>query len=298
MSRDIPILSGRGARRVSLGFLRWYGRSFPMDRGKGRIIDAYLHYVGVTTDHHRTADLRLAPARMHCDLREFIQQRIYFRGTYERRSEALWVSIARRSKTLFDVGANVGLFSLLGAATNTSIKVHAFEPTPTAANTLDANIQLNGFGSVVLNRVAVGKASGVLYLHEFSGADGSNGGMNFTTEEALGAAGQVPVVSLDDYCRDKGINHIDALKVDVEGAEYDVFAGSAHLLRYALVDYVLFESVEWTARRFGRSRAAAEHLLANAGYTIYDVETRECVPAGGAQEGNLIACAPACTPPW
>jgi FkbM family methyltransferase len=52
---------------------------------------------------------------------------------------------------------------------------------------------------------------------------------------------KVPVIRLDDYCAKYQISKIDFLKVDVEGAELDVFKGSESMIKNGMINYILLE---------------------------------------------------------
>jgi FkbM family methyltransferase len=121
----------------------------------------------------------------------------------------------------FDVGANVGLYSLLFA--RTVARVFAFEPVPRNIAFLARTLAANRVRNVTIVPMAV---SDVSELADFGGwADWSTGGL------VTAGAGAQPVatVSLDDFASRYGVTP-DLLKIDVEGAEHAVLRGAIGLL--------------------------------------------------------------------
>lgn len=249
--------------------LKYYIRSFPVSKGKGRIL-SWL-WKPFSFDHYkRQTVLRQANICMNCDLTQFIQRHLYFYGSYEEQQCAYWLKRANTAQVVFDIGANVGLYSLLAAAENPNADIHAFEPTPELVGVLDGNIQLNGFQNISVNPVAVGKTSREGTLHRCTGSDGSNEGMNFVTAESTQDAGlPVKIITLDDYCRQHQIRHVDLAKMDIEGGEFEALLGAQELLRAHAIDCIFLEFSEWAANRSGHSTDAIKRLLLKYDYHIY-----------------------------
>jgi FkbM family methyltransferase len=132
-----------------------------------------------------------------------------------------------------DAGAHIGLFAMhMAAAVGPAGTVHCFEPFEANADCLALAIAENRFeGRVVLERAAVGEASGTAQL-VYAPATLNSGGA------FIGAAGgdvppghetrPVRVVALDEYRLPRPISFI---KIDVEGAEPQALRGAAGLLR-------------------------------------------------------------------
>jgi FkbM family methyltransferase len=80
---------------------------------------------------------------------------------------------------------------------------------------------------------------------------------------------EVEVDRLDDYTRENHLSGVHFLKVDVEGAELEVFQGAPRLLAGHEAPLVMFEAVEAHAQRLGYSVSAVKRLLEDYGYTCY-----------------------------
>lgn len=125
---------------------------------------------------------------------------------------------------VWDVGANVGFFSLLAA--RLGAVVHAFEPVPATAAALRANVAANGFGErIQVHEAAVGARSGeapFLVVDEASWSHLADRGEHPRTRTRV----RVPVVALDDL----DLPPPDVVKIDVEGSELAVLEGARTLL--------------------------------------------------------------------
>jgi FkbM family methyltransferase len=181
----------------------------------------------------RLATLKHGPFKLLCDLREDLQRQVYFFGTYflEEHNLSCWEKESRGARVIFDVGANIGIYSFAALAAEPSATVHAFEPTPEIAVQLKKAAELNGLSQLKVHQTAVSSGNGFAKLNRCRGDNGTNGGMNFV----FGDAGEddpdrVSTVSLDTFCTENSTNCIDLLKVDVQGHEYEVFVGAEGLL--------------------------------------------------------------------
>ena len=85
----------------------------------------------------------------------------------------------------------------------------------------------------------------------------------------------VNVACIDTYCQENGIEWIDVLKVDVEGADAWVHEGAAQLLGERRIGTVFFEHEPQLMARLGIRPDAAEGILASAGYRIRPVAPHE-----------------------
>src|SRR5688572_5258274 len=89
-------------------------------------------------------------ARMTCDLRDHVQRQIYFFGAYEPIETYLFRLLLRPGMVVVDVGANVGLYTLIAAGeVGVRGEVHAFEPVPETFERLVDHVMVNGVADIV-----------------------------------------------------------------------------------------------------------------------------------------------------
>jgi len=246
-----------------------YARRFPIRRGKLRVINSLWEAAVGDQSTHRVAALNHGRFKMSCDLSEMLQRQFYFFGTYFLEEDILscWENAAKGAKVVLDVGANAGIYSLAALAIQPDATVHAFEPTPEIAARLRATAKLNGLDHLYVHEAAVFSKSGQATLKRFRGELGTNEGMNFISRD-IGDSGdeRVQTVCLDQFCQDQSIDHVDLLKLDIQGHEHSALEGAEHLLRTGRVG-IIFVELNW-AKSAGATCAATEsiRLLVQADY--------------------------------
>ena len=146
---------------------------------------------------------------------------------------------------VFDVGANRGQYLQLIRSTRPPLpgpEVHCFEPSPTAFALLsqiqgaEHPLVLNNFG--LSNEVGSAKLFAPKRGSTFSSLSKRNlehHGLAFNERE------EVNLRTLDEYCEEHAIAHIDLLKMDVEGHELSILRGGQRLLQQRSIDMITFE---------------------------------------------------------
>ena len=157
------------------------------------------------------------------------------------------------SPILFDVGANVGqtLCSMKKAWPQAT--VHCFEPSPDTFALLEANARLHS--GAIINRSAVGATCGQVELIENEQSILSSIlpldrdlYCRTTIQKTM-----VPLTTVDEYCRQHRIDHIDVLKSDTQGYDLEVFRGCTRMFAENRISFVLSE-VNFTEVYCGQAR--------------------------------------------
>jgi FkbM family methyltransferase len=238
-------------------------RALPGVRGRQRVVRALWRPLSLGR-YDRLTTLDLADVRMLCDITKHIQRQIFFLGAYEPEFSRLWYAHALGSRTVVDVGANVGMYTLLAARANPDARVVSFEPTPGVRARLLENIRLNGFSNVVVEPIALGASSGTAVLHARGGDAADNEGMNFVTP----GLGDLPLRTLDEYAREHAVDTIDLMKLDVEGSERDVLEGARGLLSRGAIRTLFLEMEEANAGLQGHTTSELREILEGHGYHL------------------------------
>jgi FkbM family methyltransferase len=168
---------------------------------------------------------------------------------------------------VFDVGANVGDWSMTAARVLHNTRIHAFEIVPQTASDLRSRIEQAHADSVVVNAIGLSDHAGeipVAYLPAFS--EGSSAAVVQPADEVQWV--DCPVQTGDAYCAEHGIERIDLLKIDVEGLESRVLAGFESMLSRGAVRAVQFE--------YGHLNASVRFLLGD----FYDLFGRHGYAVG------------------
>ncbi|HEX6130334.1 MAG TPA: FkbM family methyltransferase [Actinomycetota bacterium] len=168
-----------------------------------------------------------------------------------------------------DVGANTGLFVLpIAELVGSEGRVMAFEPAPDAARLLRSAARARGVSpQVELHEMALGDEAGSLELRADPAAPED------TTKRSLfvdgPAVADVPVRAFDELVRSGEVelpDGIDAVKIDVEGAELRVLAGMREALDRHRPRMIVVETIESHLHRAGSSVSEVDALMADVGY--------------------------------
>jgi len=173
--------------------------------------------------------------------------------------------------TYVDVGAHLGYYSVLAATRCETAEVVAFEPEPENATFLERNAELNG----VDLRVERAVASDDPGRQQWDADDDLESGSIATTRRE--ASESVRSVRLDDYLDEVGVDHVDLLKIDVEGAEGLVLDGLGEAL--GRVDAIALELHTQQTASYGHEPTAILETLFQLSDTLYHVDNNGSVAA-------------------
>jgi FkbM family methyltransferase len=126
-------------------------------------------------------------------------------------------------RVIVDIGSHIGTSIVFFRLHHPEARIYGFEPDPRSFATLRANVgELPG---VTIDQRAVSGASGAATFYSSENSLASS----LMTDAGARRAVAVDTVSLDDLMDDLGLDRIDLLKLDVEGAEYEVLARTTRL---------------------------------------------------------------------
>ena len=125
--------------------------------------------------------------------------------------------------TIIDVGGQIGGFSMALAKAMPQARIHVYEASPTSAGYVSRNIDSNGLDSrVTVHATAMASETGSFTFVDSGDASGLNG---LTAPEGLGSEVTVPATTFDEAVKGAG-GPVQLVKIDVEGAEYDIILPS------------------------------------------------------------------------
>jgi FkbM family methyltransferase len=153
----------------------------------------------------------------------------YFEGGGELEVQNALQQHLRAGMTFYDIGANIGFFSLLAARlVGKEGRVVAFEADPEIAARLREHVARNEFGWITVEEKAVWSEPRTVFFARTDPAASPDRGLGHVVSASSGETIQVSAESLDDYTWTRPAP--DFLKCDVEGAEVEVFRGAQRLL--------------------------------------------------------------------
>ena len=218
-------------------------------------------------------DIQLYPEG---EIAEFLS----FPTLFERTEVALVAAFLKPGMRVVDVGANVGLYSVVAQKrVCPGGEVWAFEPSKESFVRLKKTLTLNECTQVQPFQLALSdqedthlkltsaKGFGDAYRYLASNAGG--------VRESGGHEESVPVTTLDRWASDTGVEGVDFLKVDIEGGEFRMLMGARQILSSNPDMVVFFENESDWCRRAGHSPEDPIQLLENLGFGVYTWNNRK-----------------------
>lgn len=225
----VPRGGGPPLARLALPFARL---ELP---GKTRL----MHAVGVFDDArwldagYRAARMRWHRARVELNTAERFERWAYFLGRYhEWPLQLLMMAALRPGEVFVDVGANIGLISILGGwLVGAEGRVYAYEPNPVVFERLKSHVESNGIANVRLHPDALGDSAGSAELSVI-GLNTGSGTLGTVPAQLAGdvrARVRVPIV-LGDEAALAWLNSASQrvptiIKIDAEGFETKIVQG-------------------------------------------------------------------------
>ena len=137
------------------------------------------------------------------------------------------VSVLRENMTIVDIGSNIGYFVMQEACRQKCKRILAIEPNPTSFALLEENVRLNHFEHVSLHNLAISDREGMLpfYISKQSNIS------SITPRSDYVRKMDVPVMTLDALVEKEQVEHVDLVRMDLEGHEIQVLRGMIETIR-------------------------------------------------------------------
>mgnify|MGYP000116615204 CR=1 FL=1 len=184
----------------------------------------------------QTDDLQFA---LHTNQTCFVTKYMFYQGFEAYEYNWLFKDLAQNASCFLDVGANIGLYSVLAAKYNSQLQIHAFEPGKGAVHFLRKNISHNQLQQQVsVHEVAMSNQDSQLEFHEAGHpkfpwlAHNLNGSSSLQAEHGRTkeTAYQVAVCRLRSFLEKQALLNFDLIKLDTEHTEQLIIADSQDIL--------------------------------------------------------------------
>jgi FkbM family methyltransferase len=188
---------------------------------------------------------------------------------YEKIESKMMENLVSDGDIFFDIGANIGWYSINIAASRRATKVYCFEPIPKTYKSLSVNLELNGSHNVIAHNFGFSSVAGEFPFYYYTEGSGNASSANVTGRADVECV-QCKVRTLDDYTLETGA-HVDFIKCDVEGAELLVFQGGIETIKRDKP--VVFSEIlrKWSAK-FNYNPNDIFSLFKEQGYRAFTVK--------------------------
>lgn len=185
---------------------------------------------------------------------------------------------ARPRLVVFDVGSNKGQSISFFKKIYPQAKIYAFEPSNKSFNTLKANLERFSYKEVFIFQLGLGEVAGQVNFYESLLDETSTFALPNENSRHLKKKNRIllqnsknryttvvsRVETLDSFIREKKIEFIDILKIDVEGFEFEVLKGAKNTVEEKKINVIQFERHADDMRE--DAFPAIDNFLTNHGY--------------------------------
>lgn len=144
-----------------------------------------------------------------------------------------------KNAVIFDIGVNQGQTSKKMKSVFPQCFVYGFEPSKLCFNYLMENVKIE---KVFFYNKAVGSSNSFLEFNEYSWSAISSLLKRADTSSKILETYKVEVITIDDFCENNKITHINLLKTDTEGYELEVLKGATDMMNENRIQFVLVET--------------------------------------------------------
>jgi FkbM family methyltransferase len=244
---------------------------------KNQQIFSVLKYLGwklykSLTNHY--LDVQILPnLKVRCFPKSHSSDCIIHCGLYDYNEMKFLLRYLRDGDSFIDIGANIGIYTLLAASKLTSGSIYSFEVLPKNYTRLQENLKLNKLNQVKTYAIAVSDKKGTTTLNI---AEGDS--MPFITTTATNGTITVPTDTLDNLLDNQCLPSLTLAKMDIEGAELLALKGGTLLLKQQCPHVWILE-INNTVENLGHSQQDVVDFLENYGYGLYhyDADTNQII---------------------
>ena len=128
-----------------------------------------------------------------------------------------------------DIGCSFGLFSLIAAEiVGTNGEVLAFDPSSTSIKTLNINSKINGFQNIKTHNIALGNSDNLI---QFFGQNYGGTSIKGNPQYETSVGREIEMKKLDSVLSLNDLHNLKFIKIDAEGAEFEILKGAENILK-------------------------------------------------------------------
>lgn len=269
----------------------FYALRLPYHRGKWRVVEAFASMLGYDkADRDKTFEVERSGLLWRLSPECTLQRRLLYHGQLDLLDTSFVLSWIKPGAVFADVGSYFGYYALRAAAAGA--QVFAFEPLPGNFDLLTENIRLNDQKNVEAVPCAISDQIGKV---SFSAPPAGNRGMGALAFREGHRRVTVQSTTLDAFVKERQLQRLDVMKIDVEGAEVAVLKGAKETLA-RFRPKMLVEYNPTCLHRCGATGDDLLKLLREADYELFMLTKRGLKPfqkPDSAEDYLNLICLPA-----
>ncbi len=153
-------------------------------------------------------------------------------GRWEKQSIEIWMKLSEKANVVMDIGANTGIYSLVSKSINPNARVMAFEPVERVFKKLESNIRLNNYDTeCYLMAVSDQNGEAVFYDTDAEHTYTVTINKDLSHDNRYHPV-KVQITTIDSLIKEKKLDSIDLIKIDVETHEAEVMKGFSLINTY------------------------------------------------------------------
>jgi FkbM family methyltransferase len=186
----------------------------------------------------------------------YLTQLLFWKGYKKFEYSDIFEKLSKNIGCFFDIGSNIGYYSLLAVKANPKIKAYAFEPAIGPKYFLKKNIAANSFEKNILPiDLALSRTNGIIDFYEVENVKykylkhnlAGEGNAGTKTKSRSFIKNSVEAKTLNQFVFDEKIKKIDLIKLDTEGTEIDILnSGIDTIVKFEpiIICETLFDTIE------------------------------------------------------
>jgi len=172
--------------------------------------------------------------RFYSNADDALVSKLYYGKKWESVELKIFALLSEKSSVIFDIGGNIGLYSLVASAASPNSKIYCFEPNPTNVERIKRNVTINKQENITLVEKAVSNGVGTLSFYlpkEQQISDVSSVYQAHTTSFSDISMREIEVetISIDGFI-EKSQDNPHLIKIDIELSEYEALLGMTEYL--------------------------------------------------------------------
>lgn len=220
--------------------------------------------------NHKRINLRYRGVKLNLGLDSSIESQIIFNEYEEKIILELITNAVQQNFFFIDIGANIGIHTLIAANANRYTPVYSFEPVRSNWLNFQRNISLNKFDNIKSHKIALGSREGTAEINIYPGSNKGRHSMKISFGK--GKLKEIVSIQTLDYFIDNFRTNDIILKIDVEGYEMEVLQGAKQVLNLGTNKIVIIELLE-EINSIQTCQEIANNLISK-GFYCFKVNTR------------------------